>query len=406
MSIFTPRRGSQGSITTFEAEIAAPLTGTLRFGVGTRDEDPRTVGLAHLVEHLVMRGVGRVSIPHNAETASDNLAFYATGTPDRVADFLNRVSDSVGRLGETTAEELQAEIDTVATELGDDYEDTQCGPLQIRYGLSGPGLVNFGHPALSSMSLDDVRDFARTWLVASNAVLTFTGDAPAGLAVRLPDAPPVERRPAPAVQHTAIPGWTSSPAAPLSLSFEVRASVPVLFALCSMVETALMDALRRDTSLVYAVDTHMLRIDEDRTHMIFWINPTEENVERSAVLAVATLRSLATDGFDDEVFRHVIDSAENEAQFPASHEAWLDGLAVDHLRAHESMGFGEMVEATASLTNEDIQRTLAESMQTLLVTVGRPEVEEETANQFDQLGLPFLVCHARVGDGATGRELF
>ncbi|TBN56734.1 insulinase family protein [Glaciihabitans arcticus] len=402
MSVTEPRVGRHNGILLLEADIALPLTGTLFFGVGSRDESPRSVGLAHLVEHLVMRGVGRVAIPHNATTAPDNLSFYATGTPDLVADFLSRVSTSIAALGQTTPEALQAEIDTVATELGDGYEDTELGPLQLLYGLTGPGLIGMGHPALSSFTLDDVRAFAKRWLHTGNAAIAFTGPIPAGLAVNLPEGIAPVRGATPSPQHP-LPGWTPSPAGPLSLSVELTGSTTVMIALRAMVEIALMDALRRDSSLVYGVEPALLRIEGDRHELTIWINPPEDNLEKTVVLAVQTIRALARDGFDDELFRHTLDMARNEATLPNSHGMWLDDYAVELLRGETPTSFNEMATGVDTLDAEQIRATLAAGMPSLLVTVGRQELDGDTLKKLD---LPFITSHTLVGEGKSSRELF
>ena len=80
-------------IPAYTADIRSAFTGTLTFGVGQRDATARTSGLAHLIEHLVMKRVGKVIVAHNATTADETVSFYAQGNPAAVCDFLTRVGE-------------------------------------------------------------------------------------------------------------------------------------------------------------------------------------------------------------------------------------------------------------------------------------------------------------------------
>lgn len=78
------------------ADLPVDPTMTLWFGVGHKDMSARTAGITHLVEHLVMRRLGHVAVPHNAESGMVTTQFYATGTPSRLVDFIGRVCEAIG----------------------------------------------------------------------------------------------------------------------------------------------------------------------------------------------------------------------------------------------------------------------------------------------------------------------
>ena len=57
------------------ADLPVDPTMTLWFGVGHKDMTVSTAGITHLVEHLVMRRLGHVAIPHNAESGMVSTQF-------------------------------------------------------------------------------------------------------------------------------------------------------------------------------------------------------------------------------------------------------------------------------------------------------------------------------------------
>jgi len=102
------------------ADLTTDPTTTLAFGVGIRDLDPTTAGITHLVEHLVMRRVGRVRYPVNAESSLGSTSFYVTGTPAQTTEFLGLVCDAVRDLAVNGVgdADLEAERRTVSPRSG------------------------------------------------------------------------------------------------------------------------------------------------------------------------------------------------------------------------------------------------------------------------------------------------
>src|SRR3954468_22205316 len=90
----TVHRTERDGVPVLWTDLPVDPTVTLFFGVGHQNMTPATVGITHLVEHLVMRRVGRISTPHNAESGMVSTSFYATGTPARLVDFVRRVCDA------------------------------------------------------------------------------------------------------------------------------------------------------------------------------------------------------------------------------------------------------------------------------------------------------------------------
>lgn len=122
----------------------APLRAGLVFGVGRRDETLLGSGLTHLVEHLVMRRVGRTPADAGASVDLLTTEFAATGRPGTTAHFLYIVCEA---LADLPLEQLAAEAGVLRA------EDDRLAPgvvadlLRTFYGGTGPGRVAGPGPA-------------------------------------------------------------------------------------------------------------------------------------------------------------------------------------------------------------------------------------------------------------------
>lgn len=162
---------------------------TLTFAVGSRDETLRTVGVAHMLEHLVMSAVRRLPIEMNAEVDLLTTTFVASGSAARVGEFLSGVCRA---LAEPPVDRLAVEVGVLAAEDGHDAHPVVAQLLNVKYGARGPGLAWLEGPGYDGLTSEHVTAFARTWFVASNAVLQVTGPLPDDLRLELPSgtAPP------------------------------------------------------------------------------------------------------------------------------------------------------------------------------------------------------------------------
>lgn len=79
-------------------DAPAPLSACLVFGVGARHETFRTVGVTHLVEHLVMATLPKSHLDSNAHVDLGSTIFQATGRPEAVVEFISAVCAAIGDL--------------------------------------------------------------------------------------------------------------------------------------------------------------------------------------------------------------------------------------------------------------------------------------------------------------------
>jgi hypothetical protein len=156
---------------------------TLTFAVGSRDETLRTIGVAHVLEHLVMHAARGLPIEMNAEVDLMTTTFVASGSAARVGEFLTGLCRA---LAEPPVERLAVEAGVLAAEDGQVAHPVVAQLLNVRYGAQGPGLAWLEGPGYDGLTAEHVTAFARTWFVPSNAVLQVSGPLPDELKLELP----------------------------------------------------------------------------------------------------------------------------------------------------------------------------------------------------------------------------
>ncbi|GEP47233.1 insulinase family protein [Microbacterium saccharophilum] len=370
----------------YVSDIATTFTGTLVFGVGLRDETARSAGTAHLLEHLIMKRVGKVAVTHNATTSDEVIAFFAQGSPAQVGDFLTRVAAAVSSLHEITADDVLEQRRIISAELGQGDERIGRGNLIDRFGNQSLGLLDFGSPAHRSHTRADALRFADTWLHAGNAALTFTGPIPDGFTLSLPPARPVpERTPPEPIRHEA---WIPNGEVPLVLSLVLRSPDAAHTAVArTLLEDALLGRLRTERHLVYSVNGFAFPLGAGATFVGYAMDPRAEDALAAATGAVELLRELAETGPDEAAIREQIEAWDAADDDPLAQAAQLDAIAAGVLRGRRERDDVEAVDLHA-VTAADVQRVIADAMTTRFITFAGdtplPDDDEVTA----ALGMP------------------
>jgi len=157
------------------------------YGVGSRDEDPRLTGLAHLLEHLMFGGtrkvpdfdavVNGVGGESNAFTGCDNTNYYMSVPADALPTALALEADRMTAF-EVTAESLAVQQKVVTEEYNQRCSNQPYGdvwkllrPLcykvyPYRWETIGADIRHVGEA-----TLEDVRAFHRRHYHPANAVL-------------------------------------------------------------------------------------------------------------------------------------------------------------------------------------------------------------------------------------------
>lgn len=163
--------------------------------VGSGDEKVGRTGFAHLFEHVMFMGSEHAPYPefdtrleaagasNNGTTSEDRTAYYEWGPSNAIPLMLWLEADRQGYLLPTMDKaKLDAQRDIVKNERRQGVENQ---PYGISEDLIAPALYPPGHPYswpvigsmadLSAASLDDVKDFFRTYYAPNNAVIVVAG---------------------------------------------------------------------------------------------------------------------------------------------------------------------------------------------------------------------------------------
>jgi len=195
------------------------------YHVGSKNERAGRTGFAHLFEHMMFQGSKNASQDYfvyaekaganlleggvNGTTNQDRTNYFATVPSGNLENLLWLESDRIATLTDAlTKEKLDNQRDVVKNERRQGLENTPYGRW---FKLMFENLFPAGHPYswptigsqedLTAASLDDVKDFFRTYYSPSNLSLVIAGDFDPAEAKRLvekyfagiPPGPPLDR---------------------------------------------------------------------------------------------------------------------------------------------------------------------------------------------------------------------
>lgn len=122
---------------------------------------------------------------HGGRVDTDVVEFHATGDGADAAYFLNAIAAAIVSFPAISEQDLKIEKLIVEAENPAAFGRVSSGLPTYRFGMSGPGAGHFGAPSTSGLSRAEVIDWARRWLTAENAAVTFNGVLPDSLDIRL-----------------------------------------------------------------------------------------------------------------------------------------------------------------------------------------------------------------------------
>ena len=367
-----------------------PLSATLLFRVGRRDETFVGGGITHLVEHLVMRDFGRTHLDCNASVDLGTTAFTATGRHEAVKGFLESVCQS---LRDLPVEGLEVEKSVLKREGGSAAHPLECAALLARFGGRDLGLAGLVEPALDALTGDDVRRWAGKYFVTENAALALTGPPPPGLSLDLPSGTRNHRKP-PAQRPIPLPGWTNGPPG-AAVAFLGRYSA-ALKAGTGLALDRITDELRHGRGEAYDVDYYVTGVDPDAelTHVTFVADPEDKRAGSVANQIVDILDKIAEDGPTPEELAHDHAGMVEAFADPRSIDSEVYSFASAHLADKPLESNEVLLEQHLRLTPADVAQALAPVQATILAIV--PEDVEFVRPRF-------RIVPPSCGDPVDGR---
>ncbi|MBI2943868.1 MAG: insulinase family protein [Candidatus Wallbacteria bacterium] len=179
------------------------------FHVGSKNEKPGRTGFAHLFEHMMFQGSKNAQDKYlayaeqvgaslrdggvNGTTDTDRTNYFITAPSSALEKMLWLESDRItGLLDAMTQEKLDNQRDVVKNERRQSYENVPYGRwLLLAIENLYPAAHPYSWPTIGSMadltaaSMDDVKEFFRTYYTPNNLTLTVAGDFEPAEAKRL-----------------------------------------------------------------------------------------------------------------------------------------------------------------------------------------------------------------------------
>lgn len=348
------------------------LSANLYFRVGAADETYGALGISHLIEHLAFHWEEDLDPDSNGSTNPQTTEFWVEGSPEKVVRQLDQICASLTALADGTlpAEAIEREKKVLIAEGGTSLGEPSVGEaLTARFGLERHGLAGIPAALLANITVDEVRNWTRTYFTRGNAVLTLTGPPPEGLGLRLP---PGVRHPVPDTVDPvpALPGEYISGGDELVLSFAVPGASTADDALAGLVVAVLerrsFRTLRRESGLIYGIDSGVFLAQRDGV-FICTVRVKPEHAGEAARAVVQILRDLRDQGLDEAERAAAVQRTLDALDRPQHAEAELYDQAVSHLTGRPSQTVEQIAEQMRVVTRPDVARYLALLDETLLV---------------------------------------
>jgi predicted Zn-dependent peptidase len=194
---FTDARLPNGLRLIIAEDHLAPVVGVnIWMNVGSKHEVPGKTGFAHLFEHVMFQGSRNVGKAEhialiqaaggtaNATTWFDRTNYFETIPSHQLELALWLEADRLGTLLEALSQEnLDNQRAVVQNEKRWSYDNRPYGSwVEKLQAHLFPAEHPYHHPTIGSMddldaaSVDDVKDFFRTYYAPNNAVLSIVGD--------------------------------------------------------------------------------------------------------------------------------------------------------------------------------------------------------------------------------------
>ncbi|MEW2920373.1 pitrilysin family protein [Muricauda sp. ANG21] len=172
---------------------APVVTTAVMYHVGSKDEDPQKTGFAHFFEHLLFEGTQNIERGEwdkivssnggrgNANTYLDRTYYYETFPSNSLETGLWLESERmmhpiIGQVGVDTQKEVVQEERRLRVDNSPygAYFEQICKNLFIKHPYRWAVIGSLEH--LASATLDDFKNFNKTYYVPNNAVLVVAGD--------------------------------------------------------------------------------------------------------------------------------------------------------------------------------------------------------------------------------------
>jgi len=384
------------------------LAASLAFRQGMADEPLNESGWLHLIEHLVLHGLGGGRLNINGSVGLHHTTFDAHGPNDLVAEHLRVLVQS---LVNPDFSGLSRERDVLAAEAAMRGGATGRA-MAWRYGARGPGVSHFDEPGLSRATEAALTDRAHRVFTRDNAVLVLDGPPPATMSLPLgqgtlfpipPAVPCDDRLPAMYVDESG-----------LVLSGVVDRSGPAMM-IPPVLERMLKARLRDEAGAAYGPWSTYEAVDSDHALIVAGSDIGPKILPELAKEVMDLLNGLDESGLPEEYVQDAVDYYVQAMSDPYNAFGVAYQTAMLALADRPLMTLEERVTTIRSATAATLQDDVASFRRSLLLGIHgdaawsdeMPRLEAplnqplEQGRRFRHRDWPAVVEELYVGDTAV-----
>jgi zinc protease len=351
------------------AKLDGPVRAGLRFDVGAVDEPLARRGITHVVEHLVLSGLGSQPYFYNGEVAPTQTTFSVAGSMEQVEAFLAHVCRS---LQELPVDRFIDELRVLTVEgSGHGFDQVKADVFQ-RFGAVGPGVLAWPEYGFHSVVLAEAQLWATRWFTRATGVLWLSAEPRSSLELSLPHGVPRSPREPSEVRFSGN-GWVAHKTRFVSVSL-VRSERAVPFAGSMGLEIArrrAFIALRTKMAVSYSVNALQLRIGGGQVLCQLAADARPESYQEALTELSTSLLDVCTNGPTEQELSSVQDGFRLMSNDPMATWGMLEQNATFLLEGEPIRQVQEVVEVNAQVTAANVIEALSPSLNALLA-IGPP----------------------------------
>lgn len=277
-------------VPVFWSPMDGPVVAVLHFDGGMSVEAPSQRGIQHLIEHLVLTGVGAQAYDYNGSVDLRRVAFSVRGEADEVRQFFDIVTAGLAAVPE---DRVTHEGGILAAEATRNVGSTLTGLLSYMFGTAGPGASALPEIGLGAIDENDMRMWVGSRMTRGQAAMFCSAD-PSFLdlsAIAAGEREEPWRMPAPIDG----PGWAPGNAS----GFAAVAPVARTTANATMLRILrdhCLDHVRHGQGLSYSVETLYEAMTPDDALIGLFVDAAPERRVDARNTLFEALDTFATDG--------------------------------------------------------------------------------------------------------------
>lgn len=372
------RREEIDGVTVIQRNVPGTLAASLTFGCGARDEEIDSIGLNHLVQHLVDWTEDHVAENYQDHVWMNDTTFLAGGPPDRVAEHFATICSAISNLPPEDLSDAVVGLNAdsrYVSNIEEGLRDPWGALLSRRFGASGYGLSRWPAVDYKLFTADEIRRHVERFFTSGNAVLTLTGEPPQAMRLPLPAGPRVTRSTA-LVNHQIGPIWYADEVRGVALIISVEPSAEAAFLMWAL-RSRVAEAVNR-AGVALGAEFMCEVVDSARHELGLRVTPEFGRKGKSfdatvaAELLWAELRRFVSDGIDRVEIADLMPTQDEDLTVDVE---WIDAISsLESLTHRELLGtakidYWESLSELAGLTPESARDVVSGWLSSAMIVV-------------------------------------